>query len=60
MTTWRLVIFGLVLMLTLRFFRNGLIYPIIMRITRWGADKETVAKRDAAAAAATAKSTPDA
>jgi branched-chain amino acid transport system permease protein len=60
MTTWRLVIFGLVLMLTLRFFRNGLIYPIIMRITRWGADRETVAKRDAATAAATAKSTPDA
>jgi branched-chain amino acid transport system permease protein len=48
MTTWRLVFFGLLLMLTLRFFRNGLIYPIIMKISRWGMDKETVAKRKTA------------
>lgn len=48
MTTWRLVFFGLLLMLTLRFFRNGLIYPIIMKISRWGMDKETVAKRNTA------------
>ena len=48
MTTWRLVFFGLLLMVTLRFFRNGLIYPIIMKISRWGMDKETVAKRNAA------------
>ncbi|MEZ4609973.1 MAG: hypothetical protein R2838_06950 [Caldilineaceae bacterium] len=48
MTTWRLVFFGLLLMVTLRFFRNGLIYPIIMKISRWGMDKETVSKRNAA------------
>ena len=50
MTTWRLVFFGLVLMVTLRFFRNGLIYPIIMWISRRGMDEETVAKRQATAA----------
>ncbi|NJN84667.1 MAG: branched-chain amino acid ABC transporter permease [Caldilineaceae bacterium] len=50
MTTWRLVFFGLVLMLTLRFFRNGLIYPIIMWISRRGMEEETVARRNAASA----------
>lgn len=45
MTTWRLVFFGLLLMLTLRFFRNGLIYPIILRITRSGVAAETVSIR---------------
>ncbi len=34
MSTWRLVFFGLLLMLTLRFFRNGLIHPIILYFTR--------------------------
>ena len=29
MTLWRLVFFGAVLMITLRFYRNGLITPII-------------------------------
>jgi branched-chain amino acid transport system permease protein len=48
MTTWRLVFFGLLLMLTLRFWNNGLIQPIIQRITRAGVEKETVAKRQAA------------
>jgi len=42
---WRLVVFGLVLMLTLRFARNGLIFPIIDRLFRQRARKETVAKR---------------
>ena len=45
MTTWRLVFFGLVLMLTLRFWNNGLIYPIIQWLTRTGVAEETVAKR---------------
>lgn len=45
MTTWRLVWFGAVLMLTLRFQRNGLIYPLINRITRGNVAAETVAKR---------------
>ncbi|MEM7134742.1 MAG: branched-chain amino acid ABC transporter permease, partial [Chloroflexota bacterium] len=47
MTTWRLVWFGAVLMLTLRFQRNGLIYPIINWITRGNVAAETVAKRQA-------------
>jgi branched-chain amino acid transport system permease protein len=47
MTTWRLVFFGLLLMITLRFFRNGLIAPIIERFRRAGVAKETVAKRSA-------------
>ena len=51
MTTWRLVFFGLLLMLTLRFWNNGLIYPLIQRLTRPGVAEETVAKRLAAAAA---------
>lgn len=45
MTTWRLVFFGLLLMLTLRFWNNGLIYPLIQWFTRSGVAEETVAKR---------------
>ncbi len=45
MTTWRLVFFGLLLMLTLRFWNNGLIYPVIERLTRAGVTEETVSKR---------------
>jgi branched-chain amino acid transport system permease protein len=48
MTIWRLVAFGLLLMLTLRFWNNGLIYPIIQWFTRTGVAEETVAKRQAA------------
>jgi branched-chain amino acid transport system permease protein len=44
-----MVAFGLLLMLTLRFWRNGLIHPIIDRLTRQRARKETVAKRVQAA-----------
>lgn len=50
MTTWRLVFFGLLLMLTLRFWNNGLIYPLIQRLTRAGVAAETVAKRATAEA----------
>lgn len=50
MTTWRLVFFGLLLMLTLRFWNNGLIYPLIRRFTRAGVAEETVAKRQQAPA----------
>ncbi len=42
---WRMVFFGLMLMLTLRFWRNGLIQPILERIGRQGIAEETVAKR---------------
>ncbi len=45
MTVWRLVVFGVLLMLTLRFQNNGLIYPIIQRLTRAGVAEEVVAKR---------------
>ncbi len=45
MTIWRLVIFGILLMLTLRFARNGLIAPVIDHFTRGHVAKETVAKR---------------
>ena len=45
MTVWRLVFFGLLLMLTLRFWRNGLVYPLLMRLTRPGTKAETVEKR---------------
>jgi branched-chain amino acid transport system permease protein len=48
MSLWRLVFFGLVLMLTLRFQRNGLLAPIIEWITRGDVARETVAKRQAA------------
>lgn len=56
MTVWRLVLFGLLLMLTLRFWRNGLIYPLLERFARAGVARETVAKRQAAAAAGAAQS----
>ncbi len=45
MSIWRLVFFGLLLMLTLRFWRNGLVYPILVRFSRAGVARETVAKR---------------
>jgi branched-chain amino acid transport system permease protein len=45
MTVWRLVIFGILLMLTLRFARNGLIAPIIGYFKRGQVARETVAKR---------------
>jgi len=48
MTIWRLVIFGILLMLTLRFARNGLIAPIIDHFTRGHVARETVARRVAA------------
>jgi branched-chain amino acid transport system permease protein len=48
MTTWRLVFFGILLMVTLRFSRNGLIAPIIDYFARGHIGKETVAKRVAA------------
>lgn len=48
MTNWRLVFFGLLLMLTLRFWTNGLIHPVIQRLTRVGVAAETVAKRETA------------
>jgi len=50
MTLWRLVIFGILLMLTLRFARNGLIAPIIEHFTRGHVARETVARRVAAEA----------
>ena len=49
MTIWRLVFFGILLMLTLRFARNGLIAPIIDYFARGHVAGETVAKRAAAA-----------
>jgi branched-chain amino acid transport system permease protein len=49
MTIWRLVVFGVLLMVTLRFFRNGLIAPIIDHFTRGHVAAETVAKRKAGA-----------
>lgn len=42
---WRMVAFGLLLMITLRFWRNGLVSPIINRLTRQTVLAETVAKR---------------
>jgi branched-chain amino acid transport system permease protein len=48
MTIWRLVVFGLLLMLTLRFRRNGLIHPILLKFSRAGVREQTVAKRLAA------------
>jgi ABC-type branched-subunit amino acid transport system permease subunit len=52
MSDWRLVIFGLILMLTLRFSQNGLLYPIFQRVSRAGSLSDTVAKRNAASAVA--------
>jgi branched-chain amino acid transport system permease protein len=48
MTIWRLVFFGILLMVTLRFSRNGLIAPIIDYFERGHIGQETVAKRAAA------------
>ncbi|MDJ0608903.1 MAG: branched-chain amino acid ABC transporter permease [Kiloniellales bacterium] len=48
MTVWRLVVFGVILMLTLRFSRNGLIAPMITYFERGHVAQETVAKRVAA------------
>lgn len=45
MSIWRLVFFGLLLMLTLRFRRNGLIHPIINWFSRSNVAQETIAKR---------------
>ncbi len=45
MTDWRLVFFGLLLMLTLRFQNNGLIYPLIQRLSRAGVTQEIAARR---------------
>jgi branched-chain amino acid transport system permease protein len=46
MTIWRLVFFGMLLMLTLRFWRNGLIQPLLVRLTRAGVAEETIANRN--------------
>lgn len=45
MTIWRLVVFGILLMVTLRFARNGLIAPVIDYFARGHVAEETVAKR---------------
>jgi len=42
---WRYAAFGLLLIFTLRFAQNGLLYPIIDRLFMRGARKDTVAKR---------------
>jgi ABC-type branched-subunit amino acid transport system permease subunit len=55
MSDWRLVFFGLALMLTLRFYQNGLLYPLIQRVYRAGTLADTVAKREAARLAAEAE-----
>jgi len=47
MTVWRFVVFGVLLMLALRFARNGLIAPLIEYFTRGHVAKETVAIRTA-------------
>jgi branched-chain amino acid transport system permease protein len=52
MTIWRLVFFGILLMLTLRFAHNGLIAPIITYFSRGHVAGETVAKRGTAASEA--------
>ncbi|MFQ5921971.1 MAG: CoA transferase, partial [Anaerolineales bacterium] len=44
---WRLVVFGLLLMLTLRFFQNGLLHPVLQFVLRReDVLAETVAKRE--------------
>jgi len=48
MTTWRLVFFGMLLMLTLRFWQNGLIQPLLERLTRGGIPKDVAARQQAA------------
>jgi branched-chain amino acid transport system permease protein len=47
---WRFAFFGLLLIFTLRFAQNGLIYPIIDRLFMQQARKATVAKRERAVA----------
>lgn len=42
---WRFAVFGLVLVFTLRFAQNGLLYPIVERLFLQRARQETVAKR---------------
>jgi branched-chain amino acid transport system permease protein len=42
---WRFAAFGLVLVFTLRFAQNGLLYPIVERLFLRRARQETVAKR---------------
>jgi branched-chain amino acid transport system permease protein len=42
---WRYAAFGLLLLFTLRFAQNGLLYPIIDRLFMRGAREDTVAKR---------------
>jgi branched-chain amino acid transport system permease protein len=49
MSTWRLVVFGLALMLTLRFLRNGVIHGGLLWLERRAVGAETVAKRRAGA-----------
>lgn len=48
MSTWRLVFFGLLLMLTLRFLRNGVIHGGLLWLERRAVGAQTVAKRRAA------------
>ncbi|MDQ7030274.1 MAG: branched-chain amino acid ABC transporter permease [Ardenticatenia bacterium] len=43
---WRLVAFGLLLMLTLRFARNGLIYPLIERLVLYQARRAVIEGRE--------------
>jgi branched-chain amino acid transport system permease protein len=57
MSIWRLVVFGMLLMFTLRFRRNGLIHPILLWFSRAGMKQETVAKRVAAITDATPEET---
>lgn len=45
MTVWRLVFFGIALMLVLRFSRNGIIAPVIDFFARGHVGRETVAAR---------------
>jgi branched-chain amino acid transport system permease protein len=46
---WRYAAFGVILMLTLRFWRNGLVQPLIERLFHNRELQETVAKRSVAA-----------
>lgn len=55
---WRYAAFGLLLMFTLRFAQNGLIYPILDRLFLRRARKETVAKRERTAGPAATEGEP--
>jgi len=44
MSIWRLVFFGLLLMLTLRFWQNGLIQPLIFKFSRLARKKQSISK----------------